>query len=1016
MPNEENEPVGPFKTEEVLARLRAGQIQEDTVCWREGMDDWAPLVETSPFSNRLTSQRSEPQTQISSSTRTTGRTPEFLDGLQRGQTQLKAAKAEPELRLRTSLLGLARAAFAEALSISPDPSVEALLAEANRLSAQCAYESGDAAFAQRLFSEAKPCYEQVLESVPNHSAALNRLQQIDDYRRTAIAQIRRSMWVETPEVMKSVADLARSFSGDREIEQLLLQRSEQLHEARQLRARMAELANAGKWHELSQITSTIAPDCANAPGIREYVERVQRVFREFNPLLNEAEEGLTAGRLPHALGRSRQALELVSDHPRALEIHAHAENQVTRHRRRFRFVLFLVTVLVLALAGLGGWFETSESQALNAAEEHIKSGHHDDASDTLAQLAGSKYHMLLGKFFHASRLDFLTAKNTIEKEAYATDTPSDQELLHASEQLKKLAERDTAWQNRMDREFESVVQNIPAADDDYLDRSLLLAQTLNGIPVLDSEHWAAQLLEVVRTATKIPDPAHKDKLASVIVQILQWDPNSTAEVVSVLVAEDARMPYELNTGLELLDTCIRTEATLKPALVEAMRGRAEQYLTNRNYELTMKMSGAIDPGATASIHRRLLAQVGTCAQRGDIRSGIFLVNSVAEANSQLVAEAAKAYVDHLHELGNKLSELVPAVASEARKLVDASTYETSFAEAGRLVELHRYHDAEQMLEQAKEHCPPEKQQEWQQLHDRARYEGTLSLASEKLEAGDHATAIELAKQASVLSSQSKYVDPAAAKNMLRQIATDCVSQGTAALKKAVQLLAAESYEEAPQSINAARLLFERAREADPDNPDLPDAFARADTLSAECERKRKAARILELLADGEKSAKQGRWLEGIKSVEQVLELQPDHPDALQKMEEYLAKQSDPATTDLSGMWTTPNGAQCNIQVVNRAVSVEFVHLPPETGLKSAQGTWQRTGRRLEGPFRLQFTNDGNNSRTLTGSISANVGETDIAVEWRQLEKIDLQRGVFEASGYDKWLRVDAKQETDDNLE
>jgi hypothetical protein len=50
LPGENQQPTGPFSTDDVLARCRAGDLKGETFCWCNGMDGWKPMAEIEPFS------------------------------------------------------------------------------------------------------------------------------------------------------------------------------------------------------------------------------------------------------------------------------------------------------------------------------------------------------------------------------------------------------------------------------------------------------------------------------------------------------------------------------------------------------------------------------------------------------------------------------------------------------------------------------------------------------------------------------------------------------------------------------------------------------------------------------------------------------------------------------------------------------------------------------------------------------------------------------------------------------
>ena len=49
LPGPDNQPEGPHTTDLVLELCREGKLNKDTLCWREGMDNWRPLLQVKPF-------------------------------------------------------------------------------------------------------------------------------------------------------------------------------------------------------------------------------------------------------------------------------------------------------------------------------------------------------------------------------------------------------------------------------------------------------------------------------------------------------------------------------------------------------------------------------------------------------------------------------------------------------------------------------------------------------------------------------------------------------------------------------------------------------------------------------------------------------------------------------------------------------------------------------------------------------------------------------------------------------
>ena len=53
LPGENQQPSGPFRTDDVLAKCRTGGATGATLCWCDGMQDWKPLAEVPPFREAL---------------------------------------------------------------------------------------------------------------------------------------------------------------------------------------------------------------------------------------------------------------------------------------------------------------------------------------------------------------------------------------------------------------------------------------------------------------------------------------------------------------------------------------------------------------------------------------------------------------------------------------------------------------------------------------------------------------------------------------------------------------------------------------------------------------------------------------------------------------------------------------------------------------------------------------------------------------------------------------------------
>ena len=55
IPGEGKQPTGPFTAEQLFQSWKAGKLTDTTMCWREGMTQWLPLVQAEPFASTIRS-------------------------------------------------------------------------------------------------------------------------------------------------------------------------------------------------------------------------------------------------------------------------------------------------------------------------------------------------------------------------------------------------------------------------------------------------------------------------------------------------------------------------------------------------------------------------------------------------------------------------------------------------------------------------------------------------------------------------------------------------------------------------------------------------------------------------------------------------------------------------------------------------------------------------------------------------------------------------------------------------
>ncbi|MBN1846762.1 MAG: DUF4339 domain-containing protein [Sedimentisphaerales bacterium] len=56
----DNKPAGPYTPEQIATAVQTGKITPQSICWREGMDQWQPIQQTEPFGRMLKRPKAEP--------------------------------------------------------------------------------------------------------------------------------------------------------------------------------------------------------------------------------------------------------------------------------------------------------------------------------------------------------------------------------------------------------------------------------------------------------------------------------------------------------------------------------------------------------------------------------------------------------------------------------------------------------------------------------------------------------------------------------------------------------------------------------------------------------------------------------------------------------------------------------------------------------------------------------------------------------------------------------------------
>ncbi|MFH1924474.1 MAG: protein kinase, partial [Planctomycetota bacterium] len=749
----------------------------------------------------------------------------FEEHLQLGKGCFEKAKGEPRLVERVRQVEQARLTLAKALNYMDDSDARSLLDEANHLTAECAWQAGETAFHTRRLAEASYCYEQVLEVSPDHAAANTRLEKIRAHRADLMNRARRLF--EEGNLKKAVDLLgtaARSFGGDEEIAGLLAEYGEKTQCIKELQARIATLARENKWCEVSQLVADLRQSGIPIKGLDEYAARVQEKLKLVEPLVAAARLSLEKGDPVRALAQAHQVLEQISDHLEAMEIAELAPTQPVPRRWGRRLVGGFVGLVCLVAVGAFGYFEVTEVSALRRAEQQIEHGEYDEASKALTELRDSPYHTLIGGYLHDRKTKYLLAIAGIEAYASGKKGRNCVSYDRSTELLKQALGDSEEWHGQAGKDLANVLALVPEDAADAPERSLAIARDLFSLQVRDGKHWAKALFDKAKKISDATDRPIVDLLeVEFVAQILYWDASLAEHLVAFVLPDPALDAPEFERRLQIINGWVKERPSLADPLVSGVFQRAKANVADRKYDKAIgfvRVVGEIGPGRDAEISTWLEEQAKKAGELRHFEGAVAMLDYMISVDRGKLRGAAELYLEWQKKYRDQLPLACPSIMEkvrfiEAEELVrDAerallnNQYVDAIDKSQRAIALIQNDDdmrelinrADKVLNDA--HC-------LQDLKD------ARALIPDQLE-----RALELAQGVLARPADPKIHNEA--RELIVQInrtqADQYMDEGRKAMKE--------------RDFDSAIEWFRKAREIQPDDPDILDSLANAHVSKA----------------------------------------------------------------------------------------------------------------------------------------------------------------------------------------
>ncbi len=256
-------------------------------------------------------------------------------------------------------------AASRAVKYSADSeSTRELLALANRCLLTLARSAGIEAFKNRRLGEAQGFLEQILNIQPDHAESVSRLNEIQKYylegRAKADQFLAVGLFAKAANVLEK---LVESFPNDAELTNRLEEsRRNHQHVEDVVQRIIPALASQNKWYAVRREIIELNKAGIEVRGLSDYAVVVDGKLAETAMGIRKTQDLLFRGKIREATQRAEKILQLIADHPQALEVLANArqmDQQVRELNRRLE-----------SATNNGEWFQASAMLAAAGPEIH----------------------------------------------------------------------------------------------------------------------------------------------------------------------------------------------------------------------------------------------------------------------------------------------------------------------------------------------------------------------------------------------------------------------------------------------------------------------------------------------------------------------------------------------------------------------------------------------------------------------------------------------------------------------
>jgi hypothetical protein len=659
-------------------------------------------------------------------------------------------------------------------------------------------------------------------------------------------------------------------------------------------------------------------------------------------------------------------------------------------------------VFLVAAAGIfyiywNEWSTIHKANGLIAAEDY------EEALAILRPFLDETY-------FYRGEASYLCALAAARQFASAAnaDEPAEDALAKPKRRFHDLFQANEQWRERAKADLADMVAQVPADAEDALARSLAVAQTLNGLKVVESARLADALVKKAQERTKFQSPALVATDADYVMQVLEWNPSLAENVVDLALSKEGQ-PEQ---GLVVIRGWARKASLLAGSLSSAVLQVADRHVATRRYRQAKTFVDAarqIDsPCDTWSFWENQFQKTRATDPIGVVEILACMIQD--EQDPVRLDKAAELYID----LRRRHTE-VPPPPPEIGRIIDRVLFHERIADAERPIEKGHYRDALTKLDKARNEFTDlwKNDENAHKIYDDVRFHVFLDKARDALKSG----ALDLA-ESNVRAALGIRGEDKEARNLLDQIVQARVEVLVGSAKLAYR----------NGELNEVGRLLRKATELRPDDPavhtmldkvevekhrrgaekavatiDFPGAveeilnartilekpsnvsWSGADRVAVD-----QLAKTLigDLHDQAEKSSKKRGYQEAKEKVELGLRLSPKDERLSELKKKIEELEADPKTANLSGKWVGPNGECELIDNGTDAIGYKAVKLPE--GVRECTGGWTRKGDKLDGKFRVvpekfpQLDNE--------GTVGATVKDAKtLAVCWQRIYWVDKPR-------------------------